>query len=66
MPDGIGKVASEHIRAFLLAEGERTSPTFAHQHHRNLRVCFRWIETEGSGWNPTHGQGWGNPRFPRW
>ena len=48
-PDDIGKVTSEHIRAFLLGEGERTSPAFAQQHHRNLHVCFRWIETEGSG-----------------
>jgi len=51
-PDDIGKVTSEHIRAFLLGQGERTSPAFAQQHHRNIHVCFRWIETEGSGWNP--------------
>src|SRR5215831_12885319 len=57
MPDDVGKVTSEHIRAFLLAERERTSPVFAQHHHRNLHACFRWIETEGSGWNPTHGQG---------
>ena len=62
MPDDIGQVTSGHIRAFLVAERERTWPAFA-RHHRSLHVCFRWIETEGSGWNPTHGQG-GEPSVP--
>lgn len=37
MPDDIGQVTSEHIRAFLAAERERTSPAFA-QHHKNPEV----------------------------
>jgi integrase/recombinase XerD len=47
MPDDIEDVAPEHIRAFLVAERERTSPAFAQQHYRNLHVYFRWIEREG-------------------
>jgi site-specific recombinase XerD len=52
MPDDIDKVASDHIRAFLLAERERTSPAFAQQQYRNLHVYFRWIETEGERLEP--------------
>jgi site-specific recombinase XerD len=47
MPDDIEKVEPEHIRAFLVAERERTSPAFAQQHYRNLHVYFNWIEREG-------------------
>jgi site-specific recombinase XerD len=46
MPDGIEDVAPEHIRAFLLAERERTPSAFAQQHYRNLHVYFRWVEAE--------------------
>ena len=46
MPDGIEDVAPEHIRAFLLAERERTSSAFAQQHYRNLHIYFRWVEAE--------------------
>jgi len=52
MPDDVDKVGSEHIRAFLLAERERTSPAFAQQHYRNLHVYFRWIEAEGERLQP--------------
>ena len=48
MPDDIDKVASERIRAFLLAECERTSPASAQQHYRNLHVYFQWIDAEGA------------------
>lgn len=47
MPDDIDKVGPEHIRAFLVAERERTSPAFGQQHYRNLNVYFRWVEAEG-------------------
>jgi len=52
MPDDVEKVATEHVRAFLLAERERTSPAFAQQHYRNLHVYFRWIEAEGERQEP--------------
>jgi site-specific recombinase XerD len=52
MPDDIDKVAPDHIRAFLVAERERTSPAFAQQHYRNLHVYFRWIEAEGKRLHP--------------
>jgi hypothetical protein len=38
MPDDIDKVGPDHLRAFLLAESERTSPAFAQQHCRNLHM----------------------------
>jgi len=40
-------VDAPHIRAFLAAEGERTSAVSAHQHFRNLRVFFKWLSKEG-------------------
>lgn len=52
MPDDIEAVGPEHIRAFLLAERERTSPAFSQQHYRNLHVYFRWIEAEGERETP--------------
>jgi site-specific recombinase XerD len=52
MRDDVDKVAPDHIRAFLLAERERTSPAFAQQHYRNLHVYFRWIEAEGERLQP--------------
>lgn len=47
MPDDIEAVAPEHIRAFLLAERERTSAASAQKHYRNLHVYFGWIAAEG-------------------
>lgn len=47
MPDGIGETAPEHIRAYLRAERERTSPATAQRHYRNLHVWFNWLEREG-------------------
>lgn len=35
------------IRAFLVAERERTSPESAAKHYRHLSTFFRWCETEG-------------------
>jgi integrase/recombinase XerD len=37
----------EGIRAFLVAERDRTSPASAAKHYRNLRVYFHWLLTEG-------------------
>lgn len=47
MPDDIELVDAEHIRAFLVAERERTSPASAQKLYRSLHVYFRWIEAEG-------------------
>jgi site-specific recombinase XerD len=52
MPDDVEKVEPDHIRAFLVAERERTSPAFAQQHCRNLPVYFRWIDAEGERQEP--------------
>lgn len=43
----IEDIEPAHIRAFLSAEADRTSEISAHQHFRNLRVLFRWLEREG-------------------
>ena len=40
MPSDIEGVEAEHVRAFLLAEEERTSAVSAAVHFRNLRVFF--------------------------
>ncbi len=37
----------EGILAFLVAERERTTPTSAVKHYRNLRVYLHWLLTEG-------------------
>lgn len=54
LPDDTERVDAPHLRAFLLAESERTSPVSAAVHYRNLRVLFGWLEREGerSGPNP--------------
>jgi site-specific recombinase XerD len=35
------------IRAFLVAERDRTSPESSAKHYRHLHAFFRWCETEG-------------------
>lgn len=54
MPSAAGATGPEHIRAFLLAERERTSAISAQLHFRNLRVFFGWLDREGEldGPNP--------------
>ena len=54
MPGGIDDVTTERIRAFLVAERERTTPAYAQQHYRNLSVFWNWLvmENERSGENP--------------
>lgn len=52
MPGGTDEVAAEHIRAFLLAERERTSAAYAQQHYRNLHVFFGWLHAEGERTEP--------------
>ncbi|HEU5421343.1 MAG TPA: tyrosine-type recombinase/integrase, partial [Streptosporangiaceae bacterium] len=47
MPDDIGGVEPEHIRAFLRDERERTSAATAQRHYRSLHVWFAWLEAEG-------------------
>src|SRR5579859_4301715 len=37
----------EGIRAFLIAERERTTPALAAKHYLNLRVYFHWLLAEG-------------------
>lgn len=46
MPADVEGVDAEHIRAFLLAEEQRTSPVSAAVHFRNLRVFFGWLASE--------------------
>jgi site-specific recombinase XerD len=54
MPSDIERVDAEHVRAFLLAEEQRTSAASAAVHFRNLRVFFGWLarEEERSSPNP--------------
>src|ERR1700722_14524595 len=54
MPDGPDETGTEHIRAFLVAERERTTPAYSQQHYRNLSVFFHWLAGEGemTGPNP--------------
>lgn len=52
MPDDTERVDAAHLRAFLLAEAERTSPVSAAVHYRNLRVLFGWLEREGERTGP--------------
>lgn len=47
LPADTEGVDAAHIRAFLSAEADRTSPVSAHQHYRNLRVLFKWLAREG-------------------
>jgi site-specific recombinase XerD len=54
LPDDTERIDAPHLRAFLLAEAERTSPVSAAVHFRNLRVLFGWLGREGerAGPNP--------------
>jgi integrase/recombinase XerD len=47
MPDDLEEVGPEHIRAFLLAERDKTSAASAQKHYRNLHVYFGWLQAEG-------------------
>ena len=46
------RVDASHIRAFLLAEEQRTSAASAAVHFRNIRVFFGWLASEGERENP--------------
>ena len=54
MPGEIDDVTTESIRAFLVAERERTTPAYSQQHYRNLSVFWNWLAAEGerAGENP--------------
>jgi len=52
MPSDIEGVDAEHVRAFLLAEEERTSAVSAAVHFRNLRVFSGWLAREEERSNP--------------
>lgn len=46
MPVDVEGVEPEHLRAFLVAVRERTSPGNTHKDWRNLRVFFNWCVRE--------------------
>lgn len=46
LPTTVEATTVEHVRRFLAAERERTSPGNAHKHFRNLRAFYRWIVKE--------------------
>jgi site-specific recombinase XerD len=52
MPSDVEGVDAEHLRAFLLAEEQRTSAVSAAVHFRNLRVFFGWLAREEERSNP--------------
>lgn len=52
MPADVESADAEHIRAFLLAEEQRTSAVSAAVHFRNLRVFFGWLASEEERSNP--------------
>lgn len=52
MPADVEEVDAEHLRAFLVAEEQRTSAASAAVHFRNLRVFFGWLAREGERTNP--------------
>jgi site-specific recombinase XerD len=47
LTDDIEHTGPAEIRAFLVAERERTSATSAQVHYRNLRVYLGWLIREG-------------------
>lgn len=65
MPGGTGEVAAEHIRAFLVAERERSSPAWSQQHYRNLHVFFGWLAAEGEREPPDPMGTVDKPQVPR-
>src|SRR6266702_5891122 len=52
MPVSVEDVDASHVRAFLLAEEQRTSAASAAVHFRNIRVFFGWLASEGERENP--------------
>jgi site-specific recombinase XerD len=52
MPADVEGVDAPHIRAYLLAEEQRTSAVSAAHQFRNIRVFFGWLATEGERENP--------------
>jgi site-specific recombinase XerD len=52
MPSDVEGVQAQHLRAFLLAEEQRTSAASAAVHFRNLRVFFGWLASEEERSNP--------------
>jgi site-specific recombinase XerD len=52
LPSDVEGVDADHLRAFLLAEEQRTSPVSAAVHFRNLRVFFGWLASEEERSNP--------------
>jgi site-specific recombinase XerD len=52
LPSDVEGVEADHLRAFLLAEEQRTSAASAAVHFRNLRVFFGWLAREEERSNP--------------
>jgi site-specific recombinase XerD len=52
MPADVEGVDAQHIRAYLLAEEQRTSAASAAVHFRNIRVFFGWLSSESERENP--------------
>lgn len=52
-PTDAETVAAAHVRAFLIAEIERTSAVSADCHFRYLRVWFNWLAKEGERTRPS-------------
>jgi site-specific recombinase XerD len=65
LPDDTEQVDAPHLRAFLLAEAERTSPVSAAVHYRNLRVLFGWLDREGERTGPNPMGRVDEPKAPR-
>ncbi|MQA05017.1 MAG: tyrosine-type recombinase/integrase [Streptosporangiales bacterium] len=53
LPVDVCGVKAEHVRGFLAAESERTSPASADVHFRNLRVFWNWLVAEGEHPGPS-------------
>lgn len=47
MPTDAGRIAREHIEAYLADMLERLSPATAAKHYRSLQQLFRWLADEG-------------------
>lgn len=65
LPDDTERIDAPHLRAFLLAETERTSPVSAAVHYRNLRVLFNWLDREGERVSPNPMARVDEPKAPR-
>jgi site-specific recombinase XerD len=46
LPRSPRDIRPEHLRRWLLAERERTSPSTAQHHYRNARALWSWMRTE--------------------